>query len=312
MLEVCFSDSAKGGLSVAQHCGGDVIGGAVSVITNRKGLAGFFAKRKVLREYRKRREELHKLAVPLGGSREDIIGLSFGLSEGDIASPISEGDCPRREELRSWFCFDRHGEQEDFASAADELWDSSLAGLRRLEAQPEEIRLWVDNLPDTRCGLLFAADILRGSKTSIHIVELPERFERGDGTVVHYRSWGEVDPELFGLFAAAGERVLTSEEIENFSEKWRQLQVQNAPLRVIVDGEVASAGLDWYDDLIRREFPDGSCRAAEIIGRALGRQGIPTGDVFVARRLQHFIEAGELAVVSEGGRGFYSAVLRRA
>ena len=129
---------------------------------------------------------------------------------------------------------------------------------------------------------------------------------------MRYRGWGEVEPELFGVFAVSGERALTSEEIENFSEKWRLLQVQNAPLRVLKDGDVASADLDWYDDLIRREFPDGSCKAAEIIGRALGRQRIPTGDVFVARRLQHFIEAGELAVVSEGGRGFYSAVLRRA
>jgi hypothetical protein len=312
MLEVCFSDSAKGGLAVAQHCGGDVIGGAVSFVTDRKGLVGFFAKRRALREYRSKREELRKIAVPLGGRREDIIGLSFGLSEGDIASPILDGECPRRELLRSWFCFDRHDDGEDYASAADELWEHSLDGLHRLEAQPEEIRVWVDNIPDTRCGLLFVADILRDSKTSIHIVELPERFERGDGTAVRYRGWGEVDPELFGFFAASCERVLTSEEIVNFSEKWRQLQVQNAPLRVIKDGDVASADLSWYDDLIRREFPDGSCRAAEIIGRALGRQGILTGDVFVAKRLQHFIEAGELAVVSDGSRGFYSTVLRRA
>lgn len=46
MLEVCFNDSVKGALILAQHCEDNLIGGAVSVISNRKGLLPFFSKRK--------------------------------------------------------------------------------------------------------------------------------------------------------------------------------------------------------------------------------------------------------------------------
>lgn len=43
MLEVCFNDSVKGALILAQHCEDNLIGGAVSVISNRKGLLPFFS-----------------------------------------------------------------------------------------------------------------------------------------------------------------------------------------------------------------------------------------------------------------------------
>ena len=54
MLEVCFNDSVKGALILAQHCEDNLIGGAVSVISNRKGLLPFFSKRKAIKEYRRK------------------------------------------------------------------------------------------------------------------------------------------------------------------------------------------------------------------------------------------------------------------
>lgn len=195
MLEVCFGDSAKGTLMLAQHCGGDAIAESVGVVTNARGLRAVWEKQKALREYKKRRAELKKLAVPLGGRREDVVSVSLGLSEGDIRSPITPGECPRKACVR-------------------------------------------------------------------------------DG-------------------------------------RWQALQAENAPLRVVEQGRVVSAGLDYYDDLIRQAIPDEPCQTAQIIGTALGKQKVPTGDQFIAKRLLHFIDAGELAVVQPGAEGFYSTVVQR-
>lgn len=96
MLEVCFESSVKGCLALAQCCGGDIIGGAVGIITDKKGVSAFFAKRKALKEYYKKQRELHRRAVPLGGTREEIAEISFGLSEGDIHSPICPGGVPEK------------------------------------------------------------------------------------------------------------------------------------------------------------------------------------------------------------------------
>ena len=212
MLEVCFSDSAKGALLLAQHCGGDVIAASIGVITNARGLRAVWEKRKALREYKKRRAELKKLAVPLGGRREDVVSVSFGLSEGDIRSPITPGECPRKACIRDWLAFSRYGEKIDLETEVDAFWDGCLADLRKLQARPDRVRIWLDATPDAQCGLLFLADLYREGGTELHLVELPRQVRQPDGCLVEYRGWAEVEPERFGAFLSR-ERVLPPAEV---------------------------------------------------------------------------------------------------
>ena len=310
MLEVCFSDSVKGSLALAQHCDRDGTGGAVSVLTDQTGLRGFFAKRRALRDYRQRQAELQKIAVTLGGSREDLVGLSLGLSEGDVRAPLRADVCPRKDCLRQMFALDRYGEG-NLLDGVDALWDACMADLQKLDPPPAAVRVWVDGLPDSRCGLLFLADLLDGRGSAFHVVELPAKITRPDGVTVEYRGWAEVEYQRFGAFLDR-ERVLPAGEVGQLAERWRQLKEENAPLRVVEQGKVISAGLDYYDEKIRAEFPAASCRVADLIGRALGRQKIPTGDAFIAGRVRHFIESGELVLTEQRpGAGFYGAAVTR-
>ena len=309
MLEVCFSDSVKGSLALAQHCGRDVIGGAFAVLTDKKGLAGWLVKHRALREYRKREAELQKIAVPLGGSREDLVGLSLGLSQGDIQAPLRPEGCPRKDCLRQMFALDRYGEG-DLLDGATELWDACMADLQKLDPPPAAVRVWLDDLPDSRCGLLFLADLLEEKGTAFHVVELPAKITGADGVTVEYRGWGEVEYQRLGTFLDR-ERVLSADEVAQLAERWRRLKAENAPLRVVEQGMVVSAGLDYYDARIRAAFPERTCRVADLIGRAL--QGIPMGDAFIAGRVRHFIESGELVLTEETpGGGFYRATVARA
>lgn len=310
MLEVCFSDSAKGVLAMAQHGGRDVIGGAFAVLTDQKGLRGFWVKQKARREFQKREAELQKIAVPLGGSREDLVGLSLGLSQGDIRAPLRPEGCPRKDCLRQMFALDRYGEG-DLLDGATELWDACMADLQKLDPPPAAVRVWLDDLPDSRCGLLFLADLLEEKGTAFHVVELPAKITGADGVTVEYRGWGEVEYQRLGTFLDR-ERVLPADEVAQLAERWRRLKAENAPLRVVEQGQVVSAGLDYYDEKIRAEFPAASCRVADLIGRALGRQKIPTGDAFIAGRVRHFIESGELVLTEQRpGAGFYEAAVTR-
>ena len=305
MLEVCFSDSVKGALALVQQGDRDQAEWALRVHPDRKGPSAWQAKWKALREYKKRQEELAKSAVPLGGKREEIAVLSFGFSEGDIQAPILPGECPRKEYIRQWLAFDPYCELGEREEPTQAFWSACLADLEKVQAAPPRLRVWVDHTPNAQCGLLFLANLLEGKETEIHLVELPRTVTREDGCVVEYRSWGEVEPQRFGTFLNR-ERVMPQEELSTLARQWRQLQAENAPLRVVEGGRVVSAPLSYYDPLIRKEFPAQSCEVARIIGLSLGRQKIPTGDVFIARRIQHFIHQGELVVLEETGRGFYS------
>lgn len=310
MLEVCFGDSVKGALIVAQNCGSE-IGGAISVITGPKGLFSYFAKRKALKEYKKRKLQLQKKAVMLGGKREDVVGISFGLSEGDIKAPITLEGCPRKEYVCSMAAFDRHQEHPNAEQAVHSFWGSCIEDLEKLKAASGKVRIWLDRTPDAQCGLLFVADLLKDSETEISVVELPETVQREDGCIIEYRGWGDVEPELFGTFLNR-EKNLTKAEVSELAQQWKKRKEENAPLRVFENGAVISTDESYYDDRIRCEFPTEACRTANLIGNALAKQKIPTGDVFIAKRIQHFIKSGELVVTDDTQDGFYGTIVSRA
>lgn len=308
MLEVCFNDSVKGALILAQHCEDNLIGGAVSVISNRKGLLPFFSKRKAIKEYRRKYEKLQNSAISLGGVKEDIIGVSFALSEGDIASSISLEECPRKKHLREQFLFPRYCGREDGSKDFEDFWIACIKDLEVLKSKPAQIRIWLDQTPDAQCGLLFIAHMLNGSGTEIHIVSLPEQIIGEDNICIKYRGWGEVEPQLFGTYLE-NETMLTNEETDLLAKQWEVLKQENAMLRVVENGIVCSADINYYDSLIKREFPESSCKVAFLIGSALGKQNILTSDVFIAKRVQHFLNTGELVLLQQSKDGFYSSTI---
>lgn len=309
MLEVCFGDSAKGALALAQKCGSSSIGGAVGVITDKKWPLSFFEKRRVSKEYRKKQAERDKRAVPLGGQTEDVASISFLLSEGNIRAPIVMESCTRKDFLLSVFSYNRHNAPEDIEPSFNHFWSNCIEDLKKIKSSPEKIRIWLDHTPDAQCGLLFIADLLKDCATEIHVVELPEYRNREDACTIAYRGWGEVEPRLFSTFLNR-ERTLSKDEVQDLCHQWQKLKEENAPLRAVENGVVISADESYYDPLIRKEFPKEPCKIAFIIGSALSKQNMLTGDVFVAKRMEHFIQNGELIVLGNTGDGFYSTIVR--
>lgn len=304
MLELCFSQSARGGLRCAQHCGG---GGRkiIGVIMGRDD--GRPATRKEIRQAQKqtqqKREALDREAIPLGGTAADVLGLSLGLEMGDIREPLGEA---RRELLRRWY----DGNDE----AANQDWQETLESADRLRAcgPGDTIRIWADRTPHSACGLLHAASLLKDTKAAVHVVFLPLWRETGDGkTLVSYLGWGEVEPELFGHFLSR-EEPLPPLILRAMASRWRELQQENAPLRAVVNGQVRSVREDFYDEMIRRHIPEGQTKIANIIGDVLGREKPGIGDVWLAERIRWMLSTGELRMVREDPERFYRSVVERA
>ncbi len=302
MLELCFSQSARGGVRCAQHCGG---GGrkVFGVIVGRDD--GRPATRKEIRQAQKqaqqKREALDREAIPLGGTPSDVLGLSLGLDMEDIREPLGEA---RRELLRRWY----DGNDE----AADQDWQETLESADRLRAcgTGDAVRIWVDHTPSSACGLLHAASILEKTGAAVSVVPLPRWREEGKA-VVSYQGWGEVEPELFGHFLSREEPV-PPRILGVMASRWRELQRENAPLRAVVNGRVRSVREDFYDGLIRKHIPEGRTKIANIIGDVLGRELPGIGDTWLVERIQWMLSAGELRMVEENSEWFYRSVVERA
>lgn len=315
MIDLCFSQSVKGSLRIAQHR--NRIGGGKSVIgviyadgdtpPTEEEQAAYLEKARAEQAWRQSR------AVPLDGSFEDVLALPLGLDRGDIAAPIEE-DCPRQALIRKWIITDTLGTPEEAENHARQHWEGCLRDLEALNrrAAAEPVRIWVDNTPGCRCGLLFAASILTKIKSAeVTMIPIPEWAERYDGTIIQYTGWGEVHPEEFGLYLDRAV-PLSQSVLRLLAHEWRQLQEENAPLRAYVNGRVMSVGEDFYDHLIRREIPAAdSIKVAEVIGNVLGRQKPGIGDGILADRIRWMLSTGELRMVEENDEMFYRSIIER-
>lgn len=301
LLELCFDESTRGGLRVAQHCA-DGGRGAIGLIFGAgAGEAPSGAERAAaLDRARKAAEERRREAVSLGGDPDDVLALSLGLSMGDIRDPLGE---ERRALLADW-----HEEEE----TADKYWRRNRETAARLTAcgAEDRVRIWADQTPDNACGLLHAASLLKRTDASVSLILLPPWRVRSHGTVAAYRGWGEVSPEEFGQFLHL-EQPLTPMVLRMLADRWRCLREENAPLRAIVNGRVRSVGENFYDDCIRRHLPAGQTKIGHLIGEVLGREQPGIGDRLLADRIRALLDRGEYRMVQEDRERFYGSIIEK-
>lgn len=306
MLELCFNESAKGGLCIAQHCGekgGRAVLATGTVTIQREERKETPRAAEVRRQAETRFRhvmEARKAPVSLGGRPSDVLSLPLALSVGDIREPLAEGGFQQKL-LRRW---DERGARRQWREAMD-----AVERLRACKAG-EHIRVWVDQTPDCLCGLLFAAGLLARTEARVSAVFLPPWRAMPDGTVVRYTGWCEMAPEEFGGFLPL-ERPLEPNVLRMLAARWRTLREENAPLRAVVNGRVRSVGADFYDDMIRGALPEGRRKVASLIGEVLGWERPGVGDSLLADRIRVLLERGEYRVVREDPEMFYGSVIEK-
>ncbi len=93
-------------------------------------------------------------------------------------------------------------------------------------------------------------------------------------------------------------RPITPEERKSYQSLWQRLRAEDAPLRVLKEGELVSAPLSYFDPLLLSFTTSEWRRAMRLVGDALGsldyENCFGTFDIILSARIRSLVQAGQL------------------
>lgn len=301
MIEIVFQNSAAISLGFAQTYGkGPYQSGDIAYMYHRED-GGEVSEEEIARmqkEWEKQEQEKWERAVPLGGKREDVFAFPLDFDIGDIQKDGIDAACFK--ELQKQVRFS-HG-RESFSTAEHIFEDArkSLEAIRKRMAEGEKMRIWYSDAPEEKCGFMwFLAQVFSwGFPAKVFGVKLPLWvWEDGEEVVTAYSGWKDVSAGEWHKYLHLQKEVPWT-LITYAAQRWKELQAENAPLRVVLNGRVQSVAEDFYDVFIKKEigaqeevFGEGKLAAAvlqKICGVKID---------WIARRITAMIQKGELEVL---------------
>lgn len=295
MIELLFSDSAAGSLKVAK-CKGKYLGGVGVKIT-------------IDSEGNQRTERFSPEAFKgpfVGGSSADVLPIWLNADIGDISNMTDWSS--RMKILR---------DVSNIHDFMDEEWvlkqelkaHKGLQKLLEMAAGGEHIRIWWSDSPGETCGFFWTMDLLKDSACKVTSVKVPNITLDFQGKMFASAT-GALAPAQFAEMLAF-EREIAPENRKAIADRWQELVKENAPIRAVINGTLCSVDIDFYDYILRRNFPASETPIAHVISNSLTNGPGGVGDWLYALRLQHFISIGELTVIKTN-KDFYRSTIIKA
>jgi len=163
-----------------------------------------------------------------------------------------------------------------------------------------KIWLWIAPWPADLCLYHWTLKYL-GNYLSrffvVNIAGLP--FLDEQGKVFFPKAIGEILPKEL-VKAKRLARAVNAAELETDGEEWRKVTAENAGIRTLEGGKrLVSRNDDHYDNQLSSFCSHQFQKASRIVGQALSKFNIPTGDVYLGWRLRQMVDIGRLQVQGE-------------
>ncbi|WP_315738340.1 MULTISPECIES: DUF3658 domain-containing protein [unclassified Bradyrhizobium] len=229
-----------------------------------------------------------RAALQHAGRDDRVIGLGDSLSFGPIDPPdpaLRTAWVDQEFEVSGW---------DEVGGRATSFWDEALSRTHSRIA-------WLTRR-STQEYAGFLEFLWRLGDEPIEIVDLADAVARaGDHGAPNPRrvfSLGELKPSIISdnQLWSFGQH-LTSDMRAACREQWARLKADNAPFRILRDGELVSAPITHFDPLLLSCATAEWTKTARIIGEALCEswtEGMQTGDLQLFARVRALVAAGRL------------------
>jgi hypothetical protein len=263
-----------------------------------------------------------------GGAKDEAHGTTITAPGGESALKSTPADVVRMalnadigdiSDLANWrarmrqlgaIAAESPGADEEQTEREARQAGEAVSRLHNAAGTGEPIRIWWSDVPKEACGYYWALHLLKDAAGPVTAVKLPLFCPTGDGDhLCSCSGTGQLNPAQFLLLLPSEQRVEQAER-QGIAVEWQRLKAENAPLRAVVNGRVASVPADFYDYVLRRVLSPTPCQAAVVIGRALAEGPGGVSDWWYAGRLRQMITTGEVAIAA-AHETFYRSALRR-
>lgn len=295
--EIVFSSSTQGSLTFAQYAGVGEYPKSWLMSDDKSGLS---------------KEQIEKLNLdqiekwnnsrPIGGRSSDIFCFEYDLAFGDISEKIP-GDKRYQflhRSISKMYTSDKHGNLADeWVSDLKKKNQKYLKELRKAIKEGTSFRVWYSSAPDELNSFYWLMSFFDKQKcySNVSTVYIPPDYWQGRWFC---RGTGMIEPGKF-YEALSLEKSLSKEQIVAYSERWKQLQRENAQMRLMVSGNLVSLPIDFLDSFIYRaieKLPE-TFTIARLVGDTMGESVIMVGDRPLFERVLHIIEKGDLILDGE-------------
>lgn len=154
---------------------------------------------------------------------------------------------------------------------------------------------WMAPTPADVCAYFWMLKYLSKQAGRLYIVNIANLpFLDENGKVFYPKSLSEIQAKEL-VKARRLARQVTPAEVEMDTEDWKRIMNENSGIRSHEGGKkLVSRTEEYYDSQLISFCSQQFQKASRIIGQAITKFGIPTGDVYLGWRLRKLAEAGTL------------------
>lgn len=233
----------------------------------------------------------------------DIIEIKDDYAVGPIEDIYStEGYQLRRDWWKTVLEFSPYQEQLDMVN--DKLTVHQL--LTRLNENPEDIIwIWMGQNAHDVCSYYWLMTQLKeyqGRVEVLYLNNLP--FINEKGNIFYPTSLFEILPKEF-IKAKKLARPITLSEFEVDPDEWKKLCSENAMVRFLEGGKkIVAKEVDFFDRDLLNIINFGPQKLLKLVGSALSKMKVKTGDAFLVWRIREMANAGKLETLGDWNKGW--------
>ncbi len=184
--------------------------------------------------------------------------------------------------------------------------------IAKLDENPEEeVWIWMAQNAHDVCGYYWLMSQLKeyqGRVQVLYLNNLPFINEKGNIFYPVYLS--EIQPKEF-LKAKKLARPITLSEFEVDPDEWKKYCNENAGVRFLEGGKkLAAKEFDFYDRDILNIVNFGPQKLLKLLGTALNKMKVKTGDAFLVWRIREMVAEGKLEVIGDWAKGWKDLVVK--